>query len=96
MGGWNTVEEYFSDPAGYAAHRRMPRGGGPLDGGDAGGRVTGVGTLPPYIRKLEAVAGAAQAVRVLLTDVLYLTHPAIVALTDALDALDGARSDAGD
>ena len=42
-----------------------------------------------WVRKLVAVAVAAREVHALLADVLYLTHPDIAVLTDALDALDG-------
>ena len=47
MGGWNTVQDYCNDPAGYAAHRR----------GYVSGTVTNRGRL------LEAVADAARALR---------------------------------
>ena len=62
---------------------------GPLDGGTAGGRVTDVGVLPPYIRKLEAVADVA---RVLIQGWMQMPPRGmageLLSLADALDALD--------
>jgi len=95
---WNTIDDYINDPAGFDAHHRQFKA---MENGMAneqiladsnvkpgGNYVSGVGTLPPYTRKLEAVANAARVV-VAVGGPLDPYDGEWVALADALDVLDG-------